>query len=104
MLRAIHSFMGFAYKRFYGPAGESPTVREGSAVCRSSRPPHGQAFALLANCLQPASVFGGGVWESNPPGPALATPQTVLKTAPITGRVSPPRIFFAPKRAVKGLG
>jgi len=36
-------------------------------------------------------LFGGGVWESNPPELALAISLTVLKTAPFTGTVSPPK-------------
>ena len=34
---------------------------------------------------------GGGVWESNPPELALTISLTVLKTAPFTGTVSPPK-------------
>jgi hypothetical protein len=33
---------------------------------------------------------GGGVWESNPPAPALTGAQTVLKTAPLTRTDAPP--------------
>src|ERR671917_74653 len=56
---------------------------------------------LIAN-----SFFGGGVWESNPPGPALTNPRTVLKTAPLTRTGAPPRRprpeTYAPRaRAVK---
>src|SRR5438105_15762516 len=34
---------------------------------------------------------GGGVWESNPPAPALTGALTVLKTAPLTRTGAPPR-------------
>jgi hypothetical protein len=41
--------------------------------------------------LPPSSfIYGGGVWESNPPEPALTVSQTVLKTAPDTSRDAPP--------------
>ena len=40
------------------------------------------------NCRLPTVYcklsFGGGVWESNPPEPALTGSRTVLKTAPVT--------------------
>src|SRR5688572_7682901 len=50
-----------------------------------------QGFRMIRNPKSPVqNRNGGGVWESNPPGYALAHPQTVLKTAPVTGRVSPP--------------
>lgn len=42
--------------------------------------------------LHPSSMlFGGGVWESNPPAPALTGALTVLKTAPFTRTDAPPR-------------
>src|SRR5918992_4650627 len=44
--------------------------------------------------LPPSSfVFGGGVWESNPPAPALTGALTVLKTAPLTRTDAPPFVW-----------
>src|SRR5204863_10075043 len=37
-----------------------------------------------------AISVGGGVWESNPPAPALTGALTVLKTAPLTRADAPP--------------
>src|ERR1700755_1628969 len=39
-----------------------------------------------------AHYFGGGVWESNPPAPALTVALTVLKTAPLTRTGAPPSL------------
>ncbi len=44
------------------------------------------AFLLFTFAL----TIGGGVWESNPPRPALTVPLTVLKTAPFTRTDAPP--------------
>ena len=53
------------------------------------------------------NLLGGGVWESNPPEHALTYSQTVLKTAPITGKDAPPLIlgyeFNRPKSQAKTL-
>src|SRR5690349_18319806 len=62
-------------------------------------PTPGVIFSAIQSRIKPIFAFclftfafdyGGGVWESNPPEPALTVSQTVLKTAPDTSQDAPP--------------
>ncbi len=47
-------------------------------------------FGICTHTTHSYLLFGRGVWESNPPGPPLRRPPTVLKTATVTGLHTPP--------------